>query len=238
MGSSPVHAETVALVQNLTTGYLSPQFHVVFDDKFETVYADEDEEPPEWEHLCIFESFHTAFDEGTTPPSLADEWLTPEEIEQQQLHRPVTELCQGRKLYEDLHSKEVKADFEFQPPPPPKEFVPPTPHKPPDKQLHPPTRELGSWTRSPPQQQPPLAPIPESVPQPQQQVQAQPTACRNPSYPTRAAQSTGIQCLDPSFHGKSYDKPRPTHPSRYVSAFAAALSLSNPMTRRKDAIWP
>ena len=32
MGVSPLHAESVAVVRNLHTGYLSPQFHVVFDD--------------------------------------------------------------------------------------------------------------------------------------------------------------------------------------------------------------
>jgi hypothetical protein len=31
------HSSMVANVQHLTTGYISPQFHVVFDDLFETV---------------------------------------------------------------------------------------------------------------------------------------------------------------------------------------------------------
>ncbi|KAL7550558.1 hypothetical protein ACHAWF_013780 [Thalassiosira exigua] len=29
----------VALVCNLDTGFLGPQFHVIFDNKFETVYS-------------------------------------------------------------------------------------------------------------------------------------------------------------------------------------------------------
>ena len=61
LGVSPVHAETVALVRNLSTGYISPQFHVVFDDDFETVYADEDEPPPQWEDMCIFQRFQADF---------------------------------------------------------------------------------------------------------------------------------------------------------------------------------
>ena len=36
MGTSPVHAETIALVRNLKTGYISPQYHTVFDDSFES----------------------------------------------------------------------------------------------------------------------------------------------------------------------------------------------------------
>ncbi|KAL7474381.1 hypothetical protein ACHAW6_000356 [Cyclotella cf. meneghiniana] len=36
---SKEHSSTVALVRNLQTGYVSPQYHVVFDDKFETVFS-------------------------------------------------------------------------------------------------------------------------------------------------------------------------------------------------------
>ena len=38
MGWSPMHASSVALVKNLMTGNLSPQFHVVFDPWFERVH--------------------------------------------------------------------------------------------------------------------------------------------------------------------------------------------------------
>jgi hypothetical protein len=37
LGMLPQHARSVALVLNLTTGLVSPQFHVEFDDLFETV---------------------------------------------------------------------------------------------------------------------------------------------------------------------------------------------------------
>jgi hypothetical protein len=39
LGFSQEHSSTVALVLNFKTGSFSPQFHVVFDEKFETVYA-------------------------------------------------------------------------------------------------------------------------------------------------------------------------------------------------------
>ena len=37
---SRVHSSTVALVKNLHTRHVSPQYHVVFDDKFQTVFND------------------------------------------------------------------------------------------------------------------------------------------------------------------------------------------------------
>ena len=37
LGHSPSHAGSVALVMNLKTGLVSPQFHLMFDDNFETV---------------------------------------------------------------------------------------------------------------------------------------------------------------------------------------------------------
>ena len=40
LGFSKEHLPTIALVRNLHTGYVSPQYHVVFDDKFETVFLD------------------------------------------------------------------------------------------------------------------------------------------------------------------------------------------------------
>ena len=39
LGISPQHAGSVALVLNLKTGYISPQFHIVFDDDFTTTSA-------------------------------------------------------------------------------------------------------------------------------------------------------------------------------------------------------
>ena len=39
LGFSRLHSSTVALVRNLHTGHVSPQYHVVFDDKFETVFS-------------------------------------------------------------------------------------------------------------------------------------------------------------------------------------------------------
>ena len=38
LGFSCFYSSTVVLVWNLHTGHVSPQYHVVFDDKFETVF--------------------------------------------------------------------------------------------------------------------------------------------------------------------------------------------------------
>jgi len=40
LGNSPRHARSVSLVLNLSTGHVSPQFHVQHDDFFETVHPD------------------------------------------------------------------------------------------------------------------------------------------------------------------------------------------------------
>ena len=40
LGQSPIHNRNVALVLNIHTGYVSPQFHVKFDESFRTVLQD------------------------------------------------------------------------------------------------------------------------------------------------------------------------------------------------------
>jgi hypothetical protein len=52
LGHSPFHAGNVALVFNPTTGHVSPQYHVVFDDDFSTVpFMEKGKIPPNWEEL-------------------------------------------------------------------------------------------------------------------------------------------------------------------------------------------
>ena len=52
LGHSPCHAGSVALVLNLKTLHISPQFHIVFDDNFTTVpHLLENEIPPNWKEL-------------------------------------------------------------------------------------------------------------------------------------------------------------------------------------------
>ena len=58
LGMSMQHARTVALVLNLKTGHVSPQFHVTFDPKFETVRQSLGNlsPPSEWQKLCGFKA--------------------------------------------------------------------------------------------------------------------------------------------------------------------------------------
>jgi hypothetical protein len=52
VGQSPSHASNVALIFNLRTGHISPQFHIVFDDDFTTVkYLCTGTVPPHWADL-------------------------------------------------------------------------------------------------------------------------------------------------------------------------------------------
>jgi hypothetical protein len=56
MGHSPVHSSAIPLVMNLSTGKLSPQYHVVFDDWFQTV-GTSDAEHPNFEHDDWYKTF-------------------------------------------------------------------------------------------------------------------------------------------------------------------------------------
>ena len=57
LGMSPLHASSVGLIQNLQTGSITPQYHVVYDDFFETVHSSADKEPDSWTELVVMNSF-------------------------------------------------------------------------------------------------------------------------------------------------------------------------------------
>jgi hypothetical protein len=56
LGMSMQHSRSVALILNLKTGHVSPQFHVTFDPKFETVRQSLGKlsPPSEWQKICGF----------------------------------------------------------------------------------------------------------------------------------------------------------------------------------------
>jgi Reverse transcriptase (RNA-dependent DNA polymerase)/GAG-pre-integrase domain len=56
LGPSPHHAQSVGLLLSLRTGLVSPQFHVKYDDQFETVKHAKSSLLPnsEWQHKCGF----------------------------------------------------------------------------------------------------------------------------------------------------------------------------------------
>ena len=78
LGHAPTHAGNMALVLNLQTGHVSPQYHIVFDDEFTTVpYLQSTEAPPNWEYL-VANHTEKATDEAF---SIASTWYEGEEAD-------------------------------------------------------------------------------------------------------------------------------------------------------------
>ena len=86
LGFSRFHSSTVALVKNLHTGHINHQCHVVFGDKFETIFNNEktDEEVDKTceklfagnkEH-CVEEEFGERGILVCEPPPLDEVWLS------------------------------------------------------------------------------------------------------------------------------------------------------------------
>jgi len=72
LGHSPHHAGSVALILNLTTGHVSPQYHVIFDDDFTTIeHLRSGTVPTNWAELNLYQR------EEATDQSfqLGKEWL-------------------------------------------------------------------------------------------------------------------------------------------------------------------
>jgi hypothetical protein len=93
LGFSPDHSTSVSLILNVQTGSISPQFHVVFDEKFTTVSSSHSttdrhesildllRQPGSRENLL--DDIWNPLEDGPAP-ELADEWLSPEEISEKE----------------------------------------------------------------------------------------------------------------------------------------------------------
>ena len=75
MGVSQWHSSHVGIVRNLATNNISPQFHCVYDDFFETVHADDKEVPSQWDEFLTFQTTKSEYDNEDYVPELSDEWL-------------------------------------------------------------------------------------------------------------------------------------------------------------------
>ena len=64
LGTPPRHARSVALVLSLSAGYMSPQFHLKFDDFFEAVQDKKSIPASKWQLLA---HFVTATGEAVAP---------------------------------------------------------------------------------------------------------------------------------------------------------------------------
>ena len=79
-GLSTIHSSEVPQVLNLTTGSITTQFHVVFDDLFTTVpsIGREEEPPSHWADLCLD---NTTYILTETSPQLSHEWRSAADTE-------------------------------------------------------------------------------------------------------------------------------------------------------------
>ena len=93
LGRSRTHASSIGLIKNMTTGYLSTQFHVVYDDFFTTVASTGDNVALEETWNYIYQFMREAFrdeDDLDRVPELTDEWMTESETERRQRPEPVS----------------------------------------------------------------------------------------------------------------------------------------------------
>ena len=83
LGRSPLHARSVALVLNLKTGRVSPQFHVALDPTFSTVSGRDGTQPPVslWQMQCGFRkgNKHLASEETH---SVEPEFISPSDVQE------------------------------------------------------------------------------------------------------------------------------------------------------------
>lgn len=87
LGFSKEHATNVGLILNLRTGSVSPQYHVAYDELFQTVTNTADNNPPLdeilWDHL-VTNKREVYFDDDVDPtdiPPLHTDWLDPDELD-------------------------------------------------------------------------------------------------------------------------------------------------------------
>jgi len=61
--------------------------------------------------MCVFQCFETDFDDDVTAPTLAEEWLTPYEIEHNNARKWLLEVRQGRRTWQNSLDKEAHDDL-------------------------------------------------------------------------------------------------------------------------------
>ena len=128
LGYSQKHSSQIRLIRNLNTGYILPQYHVVYNDKFTTVPSSDQInlnsnglfKSTVWEHLVQtgykikLDNNYNELRQMKERPKLHEEWLTPEE-------RLLRErLCSERKQLRQQrleHQHPQNQVVEEQPPP-------------------------------------------------------------------------------------------------------------------------
>ena len=115
LGKSPDHASSVGLIRNLRTGYVSPQFHVLYDNKFQTVMGgyehNEAISAHIWDSLAQVDIEYVldqANEEQEPLPHLNQEWLTSKETSSRQEQHTNDEVMRR------VHSKQLVTEQEMQ----------------------------------------------------------------------------------------------------------------------------
>ena len=104
LGFSDEHSTLVANVRNLKTGYIYPQYHIVFDDLFETTFC-RGKNNPVIDRICndLFDSSRDWYAEEKYEPEvqliyrplpLADVWLDELGRQEQKEHLGKQRQCQ------------------------------------------------------------------------------------------------------------------------------------------------
>lgn len=127
LGFSDEHSSLVARVRNLSTNYVSPQYHVVFDDYFTTIYNEAMLEDTAVDQIFdnLFDTCRDyygelAIDSGDNiaadqPPPLDDMWL--EEHERREKREELDRRRSARKdLMEQQNKEFTRLNEEFAPP--------------------------------------------------------------------------------------------------------------------------
>jgi hypothetical protein len=82
LGISKSHATSIGLVRNLRTGFVSPQFHVIYDELFQTIHSEGEVDltDPMWAGLMETSRVRYLPDEADDHvPPLHRDWMTPRE---------------------------------------------------------------------------------------------------------------------------------------------------------------
>ncbi len=141
VGVSAQHASSVGVIRNLRTGNLSPQFHVVYDNFFETVHSGDDQVPTGWEDLVTYSSDRVLIDEDdpASIPELADEWVDDATLETPRRRRmerrdttpkPADSRSDKPQLRDGVQPPAATVTDPSDPDPPAATVNPPTPARP------------------------------------------------------------------------------------------------------------
>jgi Reverse transcriptase (RNA-dependent DNA polymerase) len=196
VGFSPLHSENIGLVRNLASGYITPQYHIIFDDWFETVHAPEGPPPRQWDEMTLYQRMYTVFDPDDRPPPLGPEWNPPQPPPDPPDQPPPPPPRQGRRLLQDVANRDTREDRHFMLPP---------------AQVQPPASPV------------PVPAVQPPTPAPAQ-VEAREQSSPTPGVRRSARQRNPVDRLQPMLQGKRHGYNRPA--AMFAAAMLGSSSFS------------